>query len=162
MLLNRTLKHPQKALSNVLWPQKTGKQKSCLSSCFRWENWIGWLAKISKQESGRVRPHPWLRSVTSVVSNSCNPMACSPPGSTVHGILQARTLGWVSMPSSRGSPLTQESKQHLRQLLNCRQTLYLLSHLGSLKVRSQKSQCSLGYLLVTSGRPRALSTVFYL
>ena len=27
----------------------------------------------------------------------------SPPGSSVHGILQARTLEWVAMPSSRGS-----------------------------------------------------------
>ena len=28
---------------------------------------------------------------------------CSPPGSSVHGILQARTLEWVAMPSSWGS-----------------------------------------------------------
>ena len=33
----------------------------------------------------------------------CNPIDCSPPGSSVHGILQARTLEWVAMPSSRGS-----------------------------------------------------------
>ena len=33
----------------------------------------------------------------------CHPMDCSPPGSSVLGILQARTLEWVSMPSSRGS-----------------------------------------------------------
>ena len=33
----------------------------------------------------------------------CNPMDCSLPGSTVHGILQARILKWVAMPSSRGS-----------------------------------------------------------
>ena len=33
----------------------------------------------------------------------CDPMGCSPPGSSVHGILQARILEWVSMPSSRGS-----------------------------------------------------------
>ena len=33
----------------------------------------------------------------------CNPMDCSPPGSSVHGILQARILMWVIMPSSRGS-----------------------------------------------------------
>ena len=33
----------------------------------------------------------------------CNPMDCSPPGSSVHGILQARTLEWVAIPSSRGS-----------------------------------------------------------
>ena len=33
----------------------------------------------------------------------CSPMDCSPPGSSVHGVLQARILDWVSMPSSRGS-----------------------------------------------------------
>ena len=31
-------------------------------------------------------------------------MDCSPPGPSVHGILQARTLEWVAMPASRGSP----------------------------------------------------------
>ena len=35
--------------------------------------------------------------------NLCNPMGCSPPGFSVHGILQARILEWVVMPSSRGS-----------------------------------------------------------
>ena len=33
----------------------------------------------------------------------CNPMDCNPQGSSVHGILQARILEWVAMPSSRGS-----------------------------------------------------------
>ena len=33
----------------------------------------------------------------------CDPMDCSPPGSSVQGILQARILEWVAMPSSRGS-----------------------------------------------------------
>ena len=33
----------------------------------------------------------------------CNPMDCSPPGSSVHGILQARILERVAMLSSRGS-----------------------------------------------------------
>ena len=33
----------------------------------------------------------------------CNPMDCSLPGSSVHGILQARILEWIAMPSSRGS-----------------------------------------------------------
>ena len=31
----------------------------------------------------------------------CDPMDCSPPGSSVHGILQARILEWAAMPSSR-------------------------------------------------------------
>ena len=34
----------------------------------------------------------------------CDPMHCSLPGSSVRGILQARILEWVAMPSSRGSP----------------------------------------------------------
>ena len=33
----------------------------------------------------------------------CDPMDYSPPGSSVHGILQARLLEWVAMPSSRRS-----------------------------------------------------------
>ena len=33
----------------------------------------------------------------------CDPMDCSPPGSSVHGISQARILEWVAMSSSRGS-----------------------------------------------------------
>ena len=33
----------------------------------------------------------------------CKPMASSPPGSSVHGILQTRIVQWVAMASSRGS-----------------------------------------------------------
>ena len=33
----------------------------------------------------------------------CDPMAYGPPGSSVHGILQARILQWVSSSYSRGS-----------------------------------------------------------
>ena len=33
----------------------------------------------------------------------CDPMDCSPPGSSVHGTLQTRILEWVAMLSSRGS-----------------------------------------------------------
>ena len=32
----------------------------------------------------------------------CDPMDYRPPGSSVHGILQARILEWAAMPSSRG------------------------------------------------------------
>ena len=32
----------------------------------------------------------------------CNPFDCSPPGSSVHGISQARILEWVAIFSSRG------------------------------------------------------------
>ena len=34
----------------------------------------------------------------------CDPVNCSPPGSSVHGILQVRILEWVTMPFSRDLP----------------------------------------------------------
>ena len=44
----------------------------------------------------------WER-VTQLCPTFCDPMNCSPPGSSVHGILEARILEWVAMPFSRGS-----------------------------------------------------------
>ena len=40
----------------------------------------------------------------SVMSDSLQHMDCSPPGSSVHGILQARILEWVAIPVSRDLP----------------------------------------------------------
>ena len=34
----------------------------------------------------------------------CDPVDCSPPGSSVHVMLQARVLEWVAMPSSKNLP----------------------------------------------------------
>ena len=47
----------------------------------------------------------------------CNPMDCSPPGSSVHGILQARILKWVAISSSRGSSLSRD--QTLISYVSC-------------------------------------------
>ena len=41
----------------------------------------------------------------------CNPMDCNLPGSSVHGILQARILEWVAMPFSRGSSQPRDPTQ---------------------------------------------------
>ena len=42
-------------------------------------------------------------SVTPWWLTLCDPMDCSLPGTSAHGVLQARILEWVAMPSSRGS-----------------------------------------------------------
>ena len=48
--------------------------------------------------------YPLLLSFTFSSSLAlCNPMDRSPPGSSVHGISQARILQWVAIPFSRGS-----------------------------------------------------------
>ena len=41
----------------------------------------------------------------------CNPTDCSPPGSSVHGITQARTREWVPVPSSKGSSWPKDRTQ---------------------------------------------------
>ena len=41
----------------------------------------------------------------------CDPMDCSPSGSSVHGILQARILEWVAMPSCRASSQPRDQTQ---------------------------------------------------
>ena len=60
-----------------------------------------------------------------------NPMDYNPPGSSVHGILQARTLEWVAIPSSRGSSQPRDRTQV--SCVSCidGQIVLPLSHLGS-------------------------------
>ena len=48
----------------------------------------------------------------------CNPMDCSSPGSSAHGILQARILEWVAIPSFREIFLTQGLNPYLLCLLH--------------------------------------------
>ena len=57
----------------------------------------------------------------------CNPVDCSPPGSSIHGIFQAKVLEWVAISFSKGSSRPRDRTQ---VYLRCRQTLYHLSHLG--------------------------------
>ena len=54
-----------------------------------------WFTMLFKVKSERVSH--------SVVSNSLQPMDCSPPGSSVHGHFQGRILEWVAIPFSRRS-----------------------------------------------------------
>ena len=67
-------------------------------------------------------------------------MNCSPPGSTVHGISQARILEWVATPFSRGLSRPRDRTCIGRQILSC------LRHQGSPQLRPPGSQ-SLKYLL---------------
>ena len=54
----------------------------------------------------------------------CDAMDCSPPHFSVHGILQARILEWVAMPSSRGSSWPRDGTHGSYASCICRQVLY--------------------------------------
>ena len=56
------------------------------------------LAKDKEAWSAAVQSE-----VTQLCPTLCDPVDCSPPGSSVHGILQARILEWVAISFSRGS-----------------------------------------------------------
>ena len=63
-----------------------------------------------------------------------DPVDCSPPGSFVHGIFQARILEWVAISFSRGSSRsTNQTRVSCieSRFLHCRQILYRLSRKGS-------------------------------
>ena len=66
--------------------------------------------------------------VTQSCLTFCDPMDCSPPGSSVHGISQARILEWGCHFLLQGVFLTQGLNLGL---LHHRQMLYPLSHQGS-------------------------------
>ena len=53
----------------------------------------------------------------------CYPMDYSPPGSSIHGILQARILEQVAIPSSRGFSQTRD-QMHISDVSTCKQVLY--------------------------------------
>ena len=91
--------------------------KFFLNTVIRLHNIDKKSGSLSQKELCRDLKHVydlyWLyfcHAVTSVMSDSLQhlphnpgPMDCSPPGSSVHGILQARILEWVAIPSSRES-----------------------------------------------------------
>ena len=70
--------------------------------------------------------------ITQLCLTLCDPMDCSPPGSSVYGILQARILDRVDIPfSDLPDPGIEPG------LLHCRQILCHLSHL-TLKDHNEK------------------------
>ena len=60
-----------------------------------------------------------------VMSDSCNPIDCGPPSSSVYGISQARTLKWVAIFFSRVSSWPRDRTQVSH---SAGRTLYPLSH----------------------------------
>ena len=76
-----------------------GEEPSCLpgAACRRWES--RWSV-LHHQVSPR-----FCVCVSRPVMSDCNPMDCSPPGSSVQGILQARVLEWVAISFSTNSYL---------------------------------------------------------
>ena len=70
-------------------------------------------------------------SCFSCVQFLCNPIDCSLPSSSIHGIFPARILEWVAIPFYKGSSWPRDQTRYLLCLLHWQVGSSLLSHQGS-------------------------------
>ena len=75
--------------------------------------------------------HEYVVCCAQLCLTLCDPVDCSPPGSSVRGISQARIMEWVAISPFRRSFWPGCECGSLSCLLHCRQILYPLSHWGS-------------------------------
>ena len=75
----------------------------------------------------------------SEVAQLCHPMNCSLPGSSVHGILQARVLEWVAISFTRGSSQPRD-RTRVSRIAGSRFTLRATREAGKWKNECKKSQ----------------------
>ena len=92
--------------------------------------------------------------VTQLYPTLCDPMDCSPPGSSIHGILQTSMLEWVAIPFFKGSlwPRIGTRVFHITGRF-----FYPLSHQRSLKMSWGSF-----YLMVRTEGPQIRFEVHYL
>ena len=97
--------------------------KSCL--IFRVGNgWITIWDISSPKLLLETEAYAWVCTYT-LMSILCDPMECSPPGSSVLEIIQARTLEWVAISYSRGSSWHKNQRHISSTSYIGRQVLYL-------------------------------------
>ena len=128
------------------WPSYPATPADSLSTArplgelIRGHLWPAWLQTHDGAQQGSDRLI-WRRRTTQLIHRCecsvaqsppilCDPMDCSPPGSPVHGILQARLLEWVAMPSSRGS-FWPRARTPVSYICIGRWVVYHWCHLGS-------------------------------
>ena len=100
-----------------VWEDALEKGRATHSSILAWRiSWRGVFSPWGHKESDMTERLPFslfsLPCVSlsvcvlsySVMSHSLRPHDCSPPGSSVHGMLQARIMEWVAISSSRDLP----------------------------------------------------------
>ena len=108
---------------------------------------VGEEQSEEEPERGRGRGSlKWESGVSCHVAQAClrpcHPVDCSPPGSSVRGILQARILEWVAMPSFRGSSHPRDRTRV--SYVSCTGRAHQLSHRGSPSTFQQKSEAGEG------------------
>ena len=106
--------HPLLLLPSIFPSIRVFSNESAL--CVRWPKYWSFTFNISpsNEHSGMIFFRmDWLDLFAQLCPILWNPIDCHLPGSSVHGILQARILEWIAIPFSRGS---NPGLQHCRQI----------------------------------------------
>ena len=96
--------------------------------CRQWGTLLGSLPLEHSSDHSVLCCAKSLQSCTAL----CDPMDCSPPDSSVHGILWSRILEWVAIPSSRGSSQLRDGA-HVLYLLHCQASSLPLAPPGTVR-----------------------------
>ena len=101
-----------------------------------WTGRPGMLRLVRSQRVGHGSDWTgWCSELLQSCPTLCDPMVCSLPASSVHGILQAGLLEWVAMPSCRGSSQPRDRTWVSRVFYIGGQVLYHYDHLkGELRL----------------------------
>ena len=97
------MRGPEKRLQrgNLSWDLKAEKEPA--TQITRRRKFLAQARRNSSAESLRWRGSWWNVHVSHLCPTLCDPLDCSPPGTSIHEIFQERALEWVSISSSRGS-----------------------------------------------------------
>ena len=98
-----------KSILNFSWVKSTHSMHFQKTFKFRYSRFCTMCISIIQNSFNMTGNfYNGLKIVNLLVARSCpalwDPMDCSPPGFSAHGLLQARILGWVAISFSRKSP----------------------------------------------------------
>ena len=99
--------HQQKIGLKIYWAWPHPSEQDSVSltvSLYHQEASIRLLYFPSEgRQNENAKHRKLIKLIAQLCLTFCDPLDCSPPGSSVHGILQARILEWVAISFSRGS-----------------------------------------------------------
>ena len=90
----------------------------------------GLVETVQVEQYSTKHMHVCVCVCTQLCQTLCHLMDCRPPGSSVHGISQARILKWIAISFFRGRSQPRD-RNHVSRLLHWQSDSLLLSHLGS-------------------------------
>ena len=72
---------------------------------------LGCTVRTTRKVATMVKARIFIALVAQSRLTLCDPVDCTPPGSSAHGISQARVLEWVAISFSRGSSQPRDQTQ---------------------------------------------------